>query len=171
MQELGLTDSTDVDDFPAKLESFREAWDNLRQGFHKWLYKKRGSIFERNAIESTRVKTEVQRLKQCYKKESIEDAILTLRKLVICQQDDEQYIDPVIILLYTVLFIVFFIHQLYLTWENNSYKFYIVYSPSFCLRVKPPTKFSKTGAWQDLNFERGVSGKEGGNFFQGGLQF
>ena len=26
----------------------------------------------------------------------------------------------------------------------------------------------KGGAWQDLNFDRGVAGKEGGNFFQGG---
>ena len=29
----------------------------------------------------------------------------------------------------------------------------------------------KGGAWQDLNSERGVAGKEGGNFFQGGLEF
>ena len=26
--------------------------------------------------------------------------------------------------------------------------------------------FQKGGAWQDLNIERGVAGKEGGNFFQ-----
>ena len=32
--------------------------------------------------------------------------------------------------------------------------------------VEPPTKFQKRGAWQDLNFERGVAGNEGGNFFQ-----
>ena len=25
------------------------------------------------------------------------------------------------------------------------------------------------GAWQDLNFKRGVAGKEGGDFFQGGV--
>ena len=37
--------------------------------------------------------------------------------------------------------------------------------------VEPPTKFSKRGAWQSLSFERGVAGKKGGNFFQGGLQF
>ena len=40
--------------------------------------------------------------------------------------------------------------------------------------VEPPTKFSKKGggAWQDLNFQREVARKEGGDFFQGGgLQF
>ena len=37
--------------------------------------------------------------------------------------------------------------------------------------VELPTKFSKKGAWQDLNFQRGLAGKEGSNFFQGGLQF
>ena len=32
--------------------------------------------------------------------------------------------------------------------------------------------FQKGGAWQDLNLERGVAKKEGGNFFRGGwLQF
>ena len=34
--------------------------------------------------------------------------------------------------------------------------------------VEPPTKFSKRGAWHDLNFYRGVAGKEGGDFFQVG---
>ena len=38
-------------------------------------------------------------------------------------------------------------------------------------RVEPPTKFSKRGAWKDFNFYRGVAGKEGGDFFQAGLQF
>ena len=31
--------------------------------------------------------------------------------------------------------------------------------------------FQKEGFWQDLNFEREVGGIEGGNFFQGELQF
>ena len=30
--------------------------------------------------------------------------------------------------------------------------------------------FQKGGTWQDLNFEKGAAEKEGGNFFQGGLQ-
>ena len=31
-----------------------------------------------------------------------------------------------------------------------------------------PNFSKKGGAWQDLNFEKGVAGKEGGNFFRGG---
>ena len=31
--------------------------------------------------------------------------------------------------------------------------------------------FQKGEAWQDLNFMRGVAGKEGGNFSRVGLQF
>ena len=37
--------------------------------------------------------------------------------------------------------------------------------------VEPLTKFSKEGAWQELSVERGVAGKEEGNFFQRGLQY
>ena len=33
--------------------------------------------------------------------------------------------------------------------------------------VEPPTKFSKRGAWEDFNCERGVAGKEGVTFFRG----
>ena len=31
--------------------------------------------------------------------------------------------------------------------------------------------FQKGGAWQDLHFDGGVTGKEGSNFFQGRLHF
>ena len=42
--------------------------------------------------------------------------------------------------------------------------------PPFLLwGIEPPTKFSKRGAWQDLNFEKGVAGKGGGNFFRRGV--
>ena len=41
----------------------------------------------------------------------------------------------------------------------------------FCWEFEPPTKFSKRGAWQDLNFERGVAGKEGVTFFKGYCHF
>ena len=41
----------------------------------------------------------------------------------------------------------------------------------FPLRVggggEPPTKFSKRGTWQDLNFERGLLGKRGLAFPEG----
>ena len=40
--------------------------------------------------------------------------------------------------------------------------------------LEPPTKFSERGAWQDLNFERGIAfvtkkKKEGSNFFFRGV--
>ena len=52
-------------------------------------------------------------------------------------------------------------------------------TPSFCWGVggggggwiEPPITFSERGAWQDLNFERGVAGKEEGNIFQEGCNF
>ena len=61
---------------------------------------------------------------------------------------------------------------------SNNYIFYQTHS------VYPPTPVSAGRGWtscqifkkdrgarQDLNFERGVAGKEGDNFFQEGLQF
>ena len=38
-------------------------------------------------------------------------------------------------------------------------------------RVEPPTKFSKRGGLTGPQLLEGVAGKEGGEFFQGGLQF
>ena len=43
--------------------------------------------------------------------------------------------------------------------------------PPFCWGLNLLPNFQKGGAWQDLNFEMEVAGKEGGNFLQGGLQF
>ena len=40
VQEYGLADSTDPDDFHAKLESLQDEWDRLCPGFHKWFCKK-----------------------------------------------------------------------------------------------------------------------------------
>ena len=39
------------------------------------------------------------------------------------------------------------------------------------LNLLPNFKKKEGGAWQDLNFESGVAGKEGSNFFQGGRSF
>ena len=44
--------------------------------------------------------------------------------------------------------------------------------PLFCWEVEPPTKFSKReGGLTGPQLCEGVDGKEGRNFFQGGLQF
>ena len=43
--------------------------------------------------------------------------------------------------------------------------------PSFLLwGIELPSKFSRGGAWQDLNVQRGLLGKRG-DFFQGGCNF
>ena len=36
VQELGLADSTDVEDICAKFKNLRETWDELCPGFPKW---------------------------------------------------------------------------------------------------------------------------------------
>ena len=40
VKELGLVDSTDVDDFRIKLKSLKSVWDDLCPGFHEWFSKK-----------------------------------------------------------------------------------------------------------------------------------
>ena len=50
-------------------------------------------------------------------------------------------------------------------------KSHSVDTPTFCRGVESPTKFSKRGGLTDLNFYRGIAGKEGDDFFQGGFQF
>ena len=62
VKELGLADSTDVNNFRIKLESLKGVWDNLCSGFHKWFSKKRASFFEQSVIESARTVTNVQGL-------------------------------------------------------------------------------------------------------------
>ena len=45
VQEYGLADSADLDDFHAKLESLQQEWHRLCPGFHKWFCKKQKPIF------------------------------------------------------------------------------------------------------------------------------
>ena len=61
MNELGLVDSTDINDSRIKLESLKSAWDNLCPGFHKCFPINRASFFEQSVAESARTGTEVQR--------------------------------------------------------------------------------------------------------------
>ena len=97
VKELGLVDSTDIDDFRIKLESLKSVWDNLCPGFRKWFSKNRASFFEQSVIESARTGTEVQgvyynnsiesqhfreKMEQSYKKGTVEAVISTLKKLV-----------------------------------------------------------------------------------------
>ena len=104
VKELGLADSTDIDDSRIKLESLKSVWDNLCPGFHKWFPKNRAFFFEQSVIESARTGTKVQgvyynnsiesqhfweKMEQSYKKGTVEEVISTLKKMVERQEDDE----------------------------------------------------------------------------------
>ena len=62
MMEYGLADSKDVDDLTTMLESFRESWENLCPGFHKWFVSNRKAIFQNSVIECARKNTNVHGL-------------------------------------------------------------------------------------------------------------
>ena len=104
MKELGIVDSTDIDDFRIKLESLKSVWDNLSPGSYKRFFEKRASFFEQSVIESARTGTEVQgvyynnsiesqhfreKMEQSYKKGTVADVISTLKKLVDRQEDEK----------------------------------------------------------------------------------
>ena len=62
VQEYGLADSTDPDDFHAKLESLQEEWDRLSPSLHKWFCEKWKFIFVQSVTETARSGTVVQGL-------------------------------------------------------------------------------------------------------------
>ena len=72
VQEYGLADSADPDDFHAKLENLQEEWNRLCPGFHN--------------IECQHFR---EKMEQSYKKGSLETLISTLQKLVERQENDE----------------------------------------------------------------------------------
>ena len=97
VQEYGLADSTDFDDFHAKLESLQEEWNRLSPSLHKWFCKKWKLIFVQSVIETARSGTVVQgllynnnlerqhfheKLEQSYKNSSLETVFSTLQKLI-----------------------------------------------------------------------------------------
>ena len=59
MIEYGLADSKDGNDLIKRLESFRESWESLYPGFHKWFVSKRKAIFQNSVIECARKNTNV----------------------------------------------------------------------------------------------------------------
>ena len=104
VKEFGLADSTNAEEFRARLESLKETWDNLCPGFHEWFRKRRGKLFEERVIESARVGTNIQGLyynnnieslhfkektEQCHKLGTTIEVIKTLGKIIDRQQDDE----------------------------------------------------------------------------------
>ena len=99
-----MADSTDPDDFQAKLGSLQEKWDRLCPGFHKWFCEKRKPIFVQSVIETAGSGTAVhglfynnniecqhflKKLEQSCKKGSLKTVISTLQKLAERQKNDE----------------------------------------------------------------------------------
>ena len=62
VQEYGLADSINPDDFHAKLESLQEEWHRPCPGFHKWFSEKRKPTFVQSVIETARSGVTVQGL-------------------------------------------------------------------------------------------------------------
>ena len=102
--EYGLAEAQDFDDFNAKLVSLKEKWESLCPGFYAWFLKKRKEKFEKSVIASAREGTNVsglfyqndiesihhiEKLSQCFKKQSIVDVTRNLRDLALRQENDE----------------------------------------------------------------------------------
>ena len=59
MDEPGLAEAENEDDFETKLDSLKVLWERNCQGFHKWFLKNRKKIFQACVITSARKGTEV----------------------------------------------------------------------------------------------------------------
>ena len=102
--EYDLAEAQDFDDFNAKLVSLKEKWKNSCPGFYAWFLKKRKEKFEKSVIASAREGTNVtglfyqndiesihhiEKLSQCFKKQSIVHVTRNLRDLALRQENNE----------------------------------------------------------------------------------
>ena len=102
--EVGLCESSDVDEFDAKVASLKGRWDSLCAGFHDWFIKKRRQLFIDSVIQSSRENTNVRGLyytndieslhavEKCiqgYQKKDVITVVQNLRKLSERQELDE----------------------------------------------------------------------------------
>lgn len=54
VEQLGLADAEDTDDFDAKVTSIESVWENLVPGFHSWFLKHRSLKFKQNLVLDAR---------------------------------------------------------------------------------------------------------------------
>ena len=102
--KLGLAEAKDRDEFSTVLQSLEEKWNSLCPGFFEWFQKNRKVKFESSVICSAREGTNVigmfyqndiesmhyiEKRNQCFKKESVVDAVRSLRDLALRQENDE----------------------------------------------------------------------------------
>lgn len=59
VEEFGLADADDEEDFDVKYLSLKPIWDSLAPGFHDWFLKHREEIFKKNLVQTARVKHNV----------------------------------------------------------------------------------------------------------------
>ena len=101
--DMGLAEAFDTEDFEGKLRSLEDKWEGLCPGFYSWFQRKRKNSFCSSVIQSAREGTDiaglfyqndiesmhhVEKLKQCFKKLSVVEAIASLEKLL--KRQDEQ---------------------------------------------------------------------------------
>ena len=54
VKELGLADSTTIEDFDSNLVNLKEWWEQLCSGFYEWFVVKRKTLFQERVIEEAR---------------------------------------------------------------------------------------------------------------------
>ena len=104
VKELGLADSTTIEDFDSNLANLKERWEQLCSGFYEWFIVKRKTLFQERVIEEARKGSNVhglyfnnniesmhfkEKTEKCHKLGSSIDVINTLKKIIDRQQDDE----------------------------------------------------------------------------------
>ncbi len=60
VEELGLADALDPDDFDVKLASLKVVWDGLLPNFHAWFVARRSKVFKTNLVISARTELNIK---------------------------------------------------------------------------------------------------------------
>ena len=104
VKELGLADSTTIEDFDSNLANLKEPWEQLCSGFYEWFVVKRKTLFQERVIEEARKGSNVhglyfnnniesmhfkEKTEQCHKLGSSIDVINTLKEIIDRQHDDK----------------------------------------------------------------------------------
>ena len=54
VEQLGMADADDPDDFDAKVSSLEHVWENIIPGFNQWFVQKRAEKFKANLVLTAR---------------------------------------------------------------------------------------------------------------------
>ena len=104
VNEFGLAESFDEDDFNEKLTGLKPRWEKLCPGFHKWFITHRKKDFIESVIRTAREGTSMdgffyqndieslnaaQKRIQCFKSQDVLGAVQTMEKLIQREENDE----------------------------------------------------------------------------------